>query len=76
MLETTTYTHVWVLVATLVVAVPALTAIVATLRSRALNVRNKILWSLSLFVPIVGIASWLVMKPTGFMTKVSRPSKQ
>jgi uncharacterized membrane protein len=65
MLENTNYSHVWVLLVTLVLAVPAVLAIIATLRSRSLRLLQKALWAVFLLVPVVGIAAWLVVRPTG-----------
>ncbi|WP_175474952.1 MULTISPECIES: PLDc N-terminal domain-containing protein [Curtobacterium] len=66
MLETTTYSHVWILLGTLVVAVPAILAIIATLRSRSLRLVRKTLWTVLLLVPVVGVVVWLIVRPTGF----------
>lgn len=74
MLETTNYSHVWVLLATLVVAIPAVLAIIATLRSRSLRLVWKTVWTVLLLVPVVGVAAWLIMRPTGFTFTRRRPS--
>jgi predicted membrane channel-forming protein YqfA (hemolysin III family) len=63
MLETTSYSHLWVLLLSIVVAVPAV--IIATLRTRALSVVSKVLWTLVLLVPLLGVVFWAIMKPAG-----------
>lgn len=72
MLETTTYSHVWILLGTLVVAVPAIIAIIATLRSRSLRLVRKTLWTVLLLVPVVGVVVWLIVRPTGFTFRRQR----
>lgn len=66
MLENTDYSHVWVLLASLIVAVPAVLAIIATIRSRSLRTGRKAVWTVLLLVPVIGVVAWLVAKPTGF----------
>lgn len=66
MLETTSYSHVWILLVTLVVAIPAILAIIATLGSRRLPPVRKVLWTVLLLVPVAGIIAWLLVRPTGF----------
>jgi hypothetical protein len=65
MLESTSYSHLWVLLLSIVVAVPAVIAIIATLRTRALSVVSKVLWTLVLLVPLLGVGFWAIMKPAG-----------
>lgn len=76
MLETTSYTHVWLLLASLAIAVPAIIAIVATVRSRRLRVGSKVLWTVLLLIPVAGIAVWLGVRPTGFSFTRKRGSDQ
>lgn len=66
MMETTSASHVWVLLASVVVAIPALVAIIATVRSRSLRMLWKVIWTVVLLVPVVGVVVWLAVRPTGF----------
>ncbi|OIH92347.1 PLDc N-terminal domain-containing protein [Curtobacterium sp. MCBA15_001] len=74
MLETTNYSHVWVLLATVVVAVPAVLAIISTLRSHMLRLGRKAIWTVLLLVPVIGVIAWLIVRPTGFAFTRQRPT--
>ena len=76
MLETTSATHVWILLASLAIAVPTLIAIIVTLRSRTLRVGSKVTWTVFLLIPLVGIVAWLAVRPTGFSFTRKRGSTE
>ncbi|WP_445337195.1 hypothetical protein [Clavibacter sp. CFBP 8614] len=64
MLENTNYAHLGVLLLVIVALVPAVIAMVATVRSRDLATVVKLLWLLLLTVPLLGIVLWLGVRPT------------
>jgi hypothetical protein len=71
-LENTSYAHLGVLLLVVVTLVPAVIAMVATLRCRDLGVVTTMLWLAVLTLPIVGIVLWLAVKPAGPLTTGGR----
>lgn len=58
MIESTEWTHLWVLLSTLPILILTITAIVATIRSRQLSTGAKIAWVAVLLVPVGGLLLW------------------
>lgn len=58
MLESTNWTHLWVLLATLPILIATVAAIVSTVRSRRLSLGAKVGWILVLLVPLGGLVLW------------------
>jgi energy-coupling factor transporter transmembrane protein EcfT len=64
MFETTTFGHLWILVIVIVAWIPAILALVYTLRSRSITSVEKIAWIVLLvFLPLIGIILWLSIRP-------------
>ena len=62
MLETTSLSHVWILILSLAVFVPALVGIVTVLVSRDMSMGSKVVWTFILLVPVLGFVLWLVWR--------------
>lgn len=58
MIESTDWTHLWVLLSTLPILILTIAAIIATIRSHQLSTGAKIAWVAVLLVPIGGLLLW------------------
>ena len=58
MIESTEWTHLWVLLATLPILVLTITAVTATIRSRQLSTGAKVAWIAVLLIPLGGLVLW------------------
>lgn len=73
MLETTSLSHVWILILSVAVFVPALVGILTVLVSQEMSIGSKIVWIFILLVPVLGFVLWLVWRMTRPATHPGRP---
>ena len=64
MLETTSLSHVWILILSVAAFVPASVGIVAVLASRDMSMGSKIVWTFVLLVPVLGFVLWSTWRVT------------
>lgn len=59
MLVATSTTHLWVLIAVVLLALAVIAAVIATIRTRSMTQTTKIVWVLVLaLVPVLGLLLW------------------
>ena len=63
MVAETSYSHVWILLAALVLLAVAVWAVVDVARSPWLTTADRVIWLIIVIVlPLVGAAAWLLMR--------------
>ncbi len=63
MLYSTSYMHLVVLIALMILMIAVISAIIMTIRDHSLGLSDKVLWALALvLLPIIGLIIWLVMR--------------